>query len=244
MEKKSVWNSRMWSAVVLAGLMLSYPYLKAGPDWGRADTLYLITLPMATSMFGSFACVFPAFPYAFSFAEEYNSSFYRFALIRSGRKKYIWRKLFSVGISGGIMMVITFGFIFGIAVIAGVPTTEKNVSEFYLNTVWYPYIAVWGGKFVLLLKIILAFLFGVAWSSICLTFTIGFLNRYVAFIGTFVLYQFLWQALSGSIYNPVYLLRGDMTYTKVWQPFLIQIVVICVCGSVNWWGISRRIKNV
>ena len=140
-------------------------------------------------------------------------------------------------------MILSYGFIFLIAFLIGVPTTTENISEYYLNSLWYPIAAIWGGGLVLLLKLTLAFLFGLVWSNICLFLSVLFLNRYVAFIGTFIIYQFLWQALSANIWNPVYLLRGDWGYTSYWQPVLIQTFIFFIVCVLNWIGLKGRLKH-
>ncbi len=246
MEKKSVFNARMLLSITLAIIILGHTYIKYSISLSvDNDVLYLITLPMSFSMFGSFAAIFPALPYSLNFTEEYNTSFFRFLLIRNGRKKYVWKTIFNVSISGAFMMAAAFSFIFLIAVIFGVPTTYDNLSEYYKSGVWYPIAAVWGGKLVLLLKIILAFLFGMVWSSVCLFLSVLTLNRYVAFIGTFILYQFLWQAMASTKWNPVYLLRADMGgYASYGEPVFMQIFLLFLLCTANYFGIMRRIKNV
>lgn len=246
MEKKALCSKRMLISVMLAVIILGHTYVKYDKSLlEHNDVLYLITLPMSTSMFGTFAAIFPALPYSLSFTEEYNTSFFRFIVVRSGRKKYIQKKICNISMSGAFMMTLAFGIIFGVAVIFGEPTTESNLSDFYKTGIWYPIASVWGGKMVLLLKIILAFLFGMVWSNVCLFLSILTLNRYVAFIGTFILYQFLWQALASTKWNPVYLLRADIgVYVSFWEPVFMQICLLFLLISANCIGIMRRIKNV
>ncbi len=243
MEKNCIINKRMVLSLLIAIGIMGHTYITSDIHWKESDVLHLLTFPMAMSMFNPFAAIFPAFPHAMSFTEDYNTSFFRFVLIRCTRGKYILRKIFSVGLSGGIMMILSYGFIFLIAFLIGVPTTTENISEFYLNTLWYPIAAIWGGGLVLLLKLTLAFLFGLVWSNICLFLSVLFLNRYVAFIGTFIMYQFLWQALSANIWNPVYLLRGDWGYASYWQPVLIQTFIFSIVCVLNWIGLKGRLKN-
>lgn len=243
MEREAILNKKMLISVVLAVIIMEYTFYKYDINAGGTDVLYLITLPMALSMFGPYAGLFPTLPYALSFVEEYNSFYYCFILIRSSRKKYALKKVLNVGMSGGVMMIVAFMIIFVSALLMGTPTITNCISEFYEGTIWYPIAAVWGGKLVLLLKLMLAFLFGLVWSNVCLLFTIVSLNRYVAFISTFILYQFLWQNLSGTKLNPVYLLRADIVgYASFWEPFFIQLIIFTVLCALNWIGIMRRIE--
>lgn len=242
MERTSIFNRRMLLAVCLAVILMGHTYLRE-PNLTGQDVLGLVLLPMSTAMFGPFACIFPALPYSMSFAEEYNTSFSRFVLIRSNRKKYAFKKTLSVGISGGIMMAAALGIIFGIAVIFGKPSDGNCETFSYDGTIWYPYLAIWGGKFVLLLKLFLGVLFGMIWSQACLLFSVISLNRYVAFIGTFIIYQFLWQALASSKWNPIYLLWGNVGgYTDIWEPYAFQSLMIIVLFLINQMAIRRRLE--
>lgn len=243
MEKNCIINKRMFLSVFISVVIMGHTYLTAGMRWKEADVLQLLTFPMAMSMFNPFAAIFPALPHGMSFAEDYNTAFFRFVLSRCSRRIYAFRKILSVGLSGGTMMVLAYGIIFFIAFLFGIPTTSENISEFYLYTLWYPIAPIWGGGLVLLLKLGLAFLFGFLWSNVCLFLSILFLNRYVAFIGTFILYQFLWQALSANIWNPVYLLRGDWGYSSYWQPVLIQLITLSAICTMNWLGLKGRLEN-
>ena len=244
MDRDAFCNRRMLLSVGLAVILLGHTYLR-NPDIAGIDVLYIISLPMATAMFGAYACVFPALPYATRFVEEYNSSFSRFILIRSSRIRYAVCKSVSIAFSGGLMMAEAFTIIFGIAVLIGKPSTGYDPSVPYGGTIWYVLIPVWGGKCVLLLKILLAFIFGMVWSSVCLLLSVFFLNRYVAFIGTFILYQFLWQFLSSSKWNPVYLLRADIQgYSAVWEPFAIQLLIFLTLLLCNTLVIVRRLRDV
>lgn len=245
MEYGAICSRRMLLSIAAAAAMLGHPYIKYSMELSRgSDVLYLITLPMATSMFGTFAAVFPALPYSLSFAEDYNTSYFRFLLIRKGRKRYVLQKIFSVAASGAVMMTAAFGIIFLIAVLYGEPTTRENVSEFYKSGIWYSMAPVWGGKLVLLLKLILAAMFGAVWSSFCLLLSALTLNRYVAFIGTFILYQFLWQAMSSSVWNPIYLLRADIgQYGSFWEPAGMQALIFAALAAFSYVVMSRRVAN-
>ena len=244
MDKDAFCSRRMALSVCLAVILLGHTYIR-DPDIAGMDVLYIISLPMATAMFGAYACVFPALPYATRFIEEYNSSFSRFILIRGSRIRYAVRRSVNTAFSGGLMMAEAFGIIFIIAVLMGKPSTGHDPYVPYAGTIWQMYVPVWGGKLVLLLKTLLAFLFGTVWSSVCLLLSLFSLNRYVAFIGTFILYQFLWQFLSSSKWNPVYLLRADIQgYSAVWEPFAIQLLIFLTLLLCNTLVIVRRLRDV
>lgn len=176
--------------------------------------------------------------------EEYNTGYIRFVLLRKSRRKYLIQKVFLTAVSGGIMMLAAFGAVFAVALWIGTPT-EADTSGFYSISPWYSLLPIWGGKLVLLLKLGLAFLFGCTWSLLCLLISAIFCNRYVAFLGTFLIYQSLWQLLPGSILNPVYLLRGDYGgYTSFWVPALLQTAAMLFLAVLFLILGERKIQNV
>lgn len=111
MEKNCIINKRMVLSLLIAIGIMGHTYITSDIHWKESDVLHLLTFPMAMSMFNPFAAIFPAFPHAMSFTEDYNTSFFRFVLIRCTRGKYILRKIFSVGLSGGIMMILSLSLI-------------------------------------------------------------------------------------------------------------------------------------
>jgi ABC-type transport system involved in multi-copper enzyme maturation permease subunit len=244
--KRALWNPSMALGILLVVAILGRTYIEFWPGIGKADALYIITFPMALSGFTPFAAVFPMLPYSLSFVEEYNSGYLRLAMVRQSRISYLWKKMISVLLSGGVLMVVSFGIIFGIAIALSSPLDMENFCGMYENGIWERIAPVADGKLVLLLKLGLAFLFGAVWSSVCLLISAWIPNRYVAFVGTFVLYQFLWYAIPGSGWNPVYLLRADNTvlYTELWMPFVMQSVCLLAVLGVSGMLLWRRLKDV
>ena len=232
--KRAVCSWRMVLAVFLVLLILMNPFYMdvtfRNNMWSYMagyDILDLITDPMALSGFTPFACIFPMIPCGTRFAEEYNSNYIRFTLPRSGRIRYISSKILTSLIAGGCVTASAFAILFIFLSIGGEPVTEETeISEFYLWTIWLPYARIWGGKLVLILKIILAFLHGAVWSLMALLV---------------VIYQVSWNILSGSIFNPVYLLRGDMgVYSALYVPYLIQMLVILLLVVLNGVFLWRK----
>ncbi len=242
--KHAVLSRYMLTAVVLAAAILCYAYIQNQAGWKTADVLSLIALPMALSGFTPFASIFPCLPYSLRFVEEYNTGYIRFVLLRKSRRQYLIQKALITAGTGGLMMLAAFAAVFAVALWIGL-STETDSSGFYLVSPWYNLLPVWGGKMVLLLKLGLAFLFGCTWSLVCLLISVVFCNRYVAFLGTFLIYQSLWQLLPGSIFNPVYLLRGDYGgYVSFWVPALLQTAAILLLVVLFLVLGERKIQNV
>lgn len=242
--KRAICNRYMAAAVLAAAAIMCQAYWDNGLTWNSgADVLSNITLPMALSGFSPFAAIFPALPYALRFCDEYNSGYFRFALTREKKQRYIIKKTAATALSGGIMMAAAFGIVFLTGWMISVPTVD-DASGFYKMTIWYPIITVMGGKLVLLLKLGLAFLFGTVWSSVCLMISTIISNRYISYIGTFVLYQVFWLLLQKSTWNPVFLLRGDNgMYVDSLNPGVIQIIVLFFVQVVTIIFMKRKIKD-
>lgn len=247
--KRAVCSWRMVLAVFLVLLILMNPFYMdvtfRNNMWSYMagyDILDLITDPMALSGFTPFACIFPMIPCGTRFAEEYNSNYIRFTLPRAGRIRYISSKILTSLIAGGCVTASAFAILFIFLSIGGEPVTEETeISEFYLWTIWLPYARIWGGKLVLILKVILAFLHGAVWSLMALLVSAVYTNRYAALVIPFVIYQVSWNILSGSIFNPVYLLRGDMgVYSALYVPYLIQMLVILLLVVLNGVFLWRK----
>lgn len=242
--KRAVANRYMALAIVVTACILCQAYMQNQVGWKTQDVLSLITLPMALSGFTPFAGIFPCLPYSLRFADEFNSGYIRFLLTRESRNDYIWKKVLVTALAGGMMMLAAFTVVFITALLLGKPTVS-DTSGFYSISPWYPFLAIWGGKFVLLLKLVLAFLFGCIWSVMCLLVSAVFMNRYVAFVGTFIIYQGLWQLLPGSLINPVYLLRGDYGgYSSFWIPVMIQLGTFGILFFTAAALMERKLKNV
>lgn len=245
--KRAIWNRNKLISLVISLYLLLRTYWSYAGGFERTnvfDVLYLITLPLGLSGFIPFACLFPVLPFGMSFAAEYESGYFRYLMIRDKRNGYIWNKIWRVAVSGGCMMTLAMGAVYLYAVIFGIPTMADNLTDVYLSTVWASVATVWGGKLVLLLKLILAFLFGMLWGNICLLFTVIYPNRYIAFVGTLILFQGLWNLLDSLCWNPIYLLAGDFPYGALWIPYSIALLYVAVVVMLNRILMGRRLSDV
>lgn len=244
--KRSIFNRSMFLVILVMVSILGSALLQYGWGWKQQDILTLIAAPMAISGFTPFAGMFPALPGGLQFVRDYNSGYIVFLLIRDSKWNYIKKRIVCTVLSGGTAVSSSFLILFLAAVILGVPVTESAVAylSFYEGTIWWPYVTLWGGVFVLCMKVVLAFLFGAVWSIVCLLFSVIAVNQYVAFTLTFVVYQIFWFVFSGKKYNPIYLLRGDSTiYTCLAEPFLIQGVVLGSLVLVTAILFKRRLDH-
>lgn len=232
----------MWM-IFAASAILCYAYIDNGITWKREDVLSLIVYPMAFSGFVPFACLFPMLPYGLRFCDEFNTGYVRMSLTRQGKERYILNKQVATAISGGVTMLGAFGIAFAVALLLGIPT-KGDPTNFYNGSIWEPYLTAGGGKLVLLMKLGLAFLFGAVWSSVCLLISTIVTNRYIAYVGSFVLYQLFW-VLMDNPFNPVSLLRGDSRRFKaITDPWIIQLSVLILIFVANSITMRRKLENV
>lgn len=242
--KRGVFNRYMLLSVTMVVLVMCQSYIDNQVGWKKVDVLALITYPLALSGFVPFAGVFPMLPYGLSFSEEYNAGFLRYALLRQRKRDYILKKITAVAWSGGVMMWTAFMIVFLVGWIIGVPSVQDTTGAYSRSVLWNPLISLWGGWAVMLLKAMLAFLFGCSWSMMCLLISVIFTNKYISFMGTFLVFQ-LWWSLGGN-WNPVGLLRGDdmfFSWTS-WNPFLMQLMVLAVVSLMTGIFMERKVRHV
>ena len=245
--KQSLINVRMAVSIILVFIILIRTFFVhdlfvLGKEM---DVLTILTYPFAMSTFVPFACIFPILPYALSYLEEKNSGYYSHIVLRCGIGKYVGNKILFTGLSGGVSLAVPFAVLFIIADIIGQPTSEEYLPYMYMEKIWAPYIFIWGGKLVLIMRLVLIFLFGVLWSEIALCLSLIVCNRYVAFIVPFVIYQILWMLVPG-VMNPVGLFRADMDKVgsvTMLTPYLIQVIVITVMIAVNIILMRKRVSD-
>lgn len=205
------------------------------------DILTMYTIPFAISSFIIFAGIFPGVPYAFSYLEERNSGYLKYIQIRINAEKYVKWKIFFSGLSGGVSIMIPGIMIFAVICLIGREVIPGENGHIFTQLMWEPYMYIWGGRFVLLLKAILLFLFGVMWAELALLFSNIFKNRYVAYVLPFLAYELMWLVFPVGIWNPVYLVRSDFgREVSVLIPYLVDIGYIAILCFMNMALMKRR----
>lgn len=248
--KKSIFNVRMLCSVLICSGVLCASLLTDGRyQWilsgnNSMDILSLYTIPFAFSSFVIFAGIFPGLPYAYTYLEERNSGYLKFILTRMNRRKYAAQKIFFTGLSGGLSMAVPGIIVFVLMDMMSPNTSPANYPSIFEDLIWAPWMYIWGGRFVLFLKGILLFLFGIMWSELALTAALLVKNKYVAFVLPFFIFEILWITAGSSIFNPVYLIRSDFeNNVPLYIPYLLDIVYIIVLVVVNIFLFRRRGNN-
>ncbi len=228
----------LYVSFIVGVLLINRPLLEAFFEpVDSASITQILSVPLALSSFSPFAAIFCALPFADSFCEDFNSGYIRSVVSRTGVKKYALTRCLSVALSGGLVMagIITVTIIH-CGILADSPDTPESIS-FMRNSIWMRsgIIFVMNGIPYLLLRVLFGFLFGCVWSLIGLLISTVLTNKYVTYIAPFILYQMLWFLLNETMWNPVYMLRGDsnfipsIAFVIVYQMVLILILIFSSC---------------
>lgn len=238
-------NWRIYVAICAGLLLILHPLVKIWEYRNGFSPMQLLSAPLGSSDFTPFAAIFCVLPFAESFCEDQNSGYIYCIVERIGLKKYARKRCMSVALSGGIVTAVIMAVTILLCVIgAGQPETEETVS-FMNNTIWakMDIILLAHGMLLYLLRVFIAFLFGMLWALIGLCISVLIANRYVTLIAPFVLYQAMWFLLNETAINPVYLFRGDSNFIPSFAFLVIyQLTCIFLCAVFSIYGIKRRIR--
>lgn len=208
------------------------------------STYYIMTNAFAASGFGPFAAVFPVLAYASRFCEEYQSGYYRMICARMSPGTFGIIRMTSVALSGGVIIAAPILMVCIMALRFGIPGIPHDSDEgLWQGTVMLTYIREYGDWYIVVGKVLLGFLFGCIWSLVGLAFAAWVLNRYVALIAPFVLYESLWLGLEKiPLLNPIRLLRGDDLNSYPLSIAMESLWLLAVCVIVLV-GLNRRCRN-
>ncbi len=239
MTKRAIFNKGMLFAVGVPILMF-YQELFFG--WGHFfDTiktsgvyengLTIMGDVFALSIYIVFAGMFPGIPYGFSLLEERNSSYLKFILQRMSAKRYICRKIVTVGISGAVSTLIPY---LALALPVWLVTAHSDVPPYENLTFalrWQLVAANSGEWAVYLLKGLLMVLFGILWAEVTLFLSLFVKNKYIAFVLPYILYELVWILFPVNNLNPVALIRSDASVDGLplgWSfaEFILLIVLV------------------
>ena len=212
---------------------------------GFSDSLtfvYLQQFPFGLSDYTPFAVIFCVLPFADSFCEDYNTSYAHNITVRTGSKRYSLNRFISNALVGGI----TQGLIVTVVLLvcfccADLPDTQESVS-FMQGTIWYDLnlLLRFHSILFILLRVLLAFLFGSLWASVGLCISAFSTNRYITLVAPFVIYQMLWRLIPDPRFSPLETLVGN-SVPSLLLLILNQIILILICGIITVKQIQKRI---
>lgn len=251
--KRSIFNTGMLISIFVQLIYFIYilsinSYI---PNCSDDDVLTSITSLFGMSGFIYFAPLFPGLPFAFSYIDEKNSGYIYYMIGRMGKKKYMIRKLLWTGLSGGTASSFPVFLVFFYLTLTLHASAGDAGSEYFpymfegMN--WEAYIGIWGGRFVLLLKLILIFLFGVFWSEVTLMLSLIISNKYIVLILPTAIYLTFWMiGIPEPLYNLqwIILYRGDYWSSfPVWFGHAVQTVNICIILILTYLLLRRCLKD-
>ncbi|MDE7274490.1 MAG: hypothetical protein K2N95_15795 [Lachnospiraceae bacterium] len=244
--KRSFRNIGFAAGVCGLGALLAYNYVTESLHSG--SPYYAIVNILAVSGFTAFLPVFPVLGYASDFCGEYESGYYRLILARMKPREFARVRIISVALSGGAIVAIPYLLVCLVAVYLeapgiadansfGLDASGVNVIRMDADIEMVVIGQTYGIGALVAVKVLLGFLFGVAWALVGLAFAVWMPNKYVSLIAPFVLYQSLY-ILAPKILSPALLVRGDD------EGHLLSVVMECVwiigAAAVAMAGFRRR----
>jgi hypothetical protein len=133
-------------------------------------------------------------PYVISFCDEYNSRYSHLIVSRIGVRRYVLSRLLSASISGGVAVALPVAILALVCCVYGVPTIDPAATPLS-DTFWRGMLGIWEGRFVVLMEVPVAFLFGMVWMTVGLAVSSFIPNRYASLSIPFLLYFALFLIL-------------------------------------------------
>lgn len=221
------------------GALLTYNYVTE--SYCSGDPYYAIVNILAVSGFTVFLPVFPVLGYASEFCGEYESGYYRLILARMRPWQFARVRMFSVGLSGGVIVALPYLLV--CLAILYLETPERTGIDFLRVEADVEMVVIGhacGVGVMVAVKVLLGFLFGATWALVGLAFAVWMPNKYVSLIAPFVLYQASYLLLP-DLLKPAMLVRGDDV------GHLRSVVLGCVwliaAAAVAAMGFERRCQD-
>lgn len=251
MLRKDV-KSQLFSTGMLISLLLGlvlliepqYQYFFYFARWdNKSDYLNFFFSSLALGGYLIFTPIITVMPGAFRFCDEYNSGYLRFMLVRSkSRRKYMFARLFSNAVSGGVANALPLAVFALIMLIFCAPYTPNGHSQTpFDGTILEPLETFAGGLGIVGVIILLAFLFGIVWGVVGTALSAAVPNRYVALCGPFVLFfliHLVANALGAERFSPTNTILPDILPSFGFL-FLYQTVLL-VLGCAAFIFFARR----
>lgn len=216
-----------------------------------SDILYLFE---NTTTIGIVHLLLPALvvlPYAATCAEEINSNYYRYTVIRSNVPKYIISRILASIIAAILVCLMAEIIFIMVIMIFKAGYIGKGIYSDSLNGTFYE-VFYENGKYIipLICKMYAFSINGIIWSLFALVLSCFTGNKYVVVAGPFLAqtaFSFFAELFGVPLLNPgLLLIKGPihgLPYGGLIHVTLYQICGIAILGSIVWIIMSRRIKN-
>lgn len=249
LELKRYIISPLFSISVAAALcLIVYPcwgFLK-DISLGRTSNLYYISLVHSYGTFDIFAPAIAAIPCGAAFYNDYSTGYLKAILPRTSRVKYLFSKILICAVTGGLALALPNLMYDVFLWIAAKPHTPEN--GFLQGSVFESIEFQNDGLNVMLILLLLAFLFGAAWSLVGLAMSAFIPNKFAAIAAPFMIYFALSTLLSITdktfIFSPINMLFPDARLIpSLTFCFIYEISLIIFAALLFIIRSYRRLKN-
>lgn len=158
----------------------------AGLSYALTGTWFSILIPLLVSL-----------PKIFPFSDCIQSGFWRFNIIRSGRKKFSISCWLSIILNGALSVAAGYFLYSLIIILTFMQSSDKSI---YANNPLCSLLgleSIWG---VLFFKLLIVFIFSAMTASICITLYVITENKYKS-IGMPIIIYYILSSLSESIFR-------------------------------------------
>lgn len=193
---------------------------------GTSSEIFLYIIPMAVNL-----------PFGSALWDDMESRYYLFMVPRCGRKKYVFSKLFTSGITGVLVMLgaVLIFYVFNFLLFFPTSSELEHFTEYYKEYlgIFFQYLGagMFGGMF---------------WSVTGTVCAVVFRNRYMAYAVPFIVYYLL-NAFQERYYTKFYFLSPREWMSPVQTDFkygsLILLGITAVIGTLFYVHMGRRMKN-
>lgn len=174
------------------------------------------------------------------FCNDAEAGFYRLRLMKSGRREYKYGLFFGSTIGGGLALML--GVILFAALCSMIYRPYLHASEMAAMDAWLPVLnSLTGNWNYMVVNAFLAFVFGMVWSGVGLTFSILSPNRYVSYLAPFII------CFCAVLILPIGLHPLEMLVQMNWESFtfpkLFAYQTILYLGTLTLfsYAFERRI---
>lgn len=201
--------------------------------WGNIIYLLFLTSPLA---------------YSASFANDWQNSYFRPIIIRSGLKKYAISKCVTVAVAGGLSTALGALIFIPFLLIRGAGQ-EFHYSEGGINTSAFRDILAAGKPLLFFLcYIYIIFLQAMFWASLGLLSSAYYPSKYVSYATPFVLGYVFHQVSTSNIriprwLNPVQMATGRMFDSPALTVLLWETAFFLILTAISSILFVRKLKR-
>ncbi len=245
-----VMRSKMFvvSTILTIFLLLQETPLPTSSEFSfECTNVYVFVISVTLGYICLLAPAICVLPYSTSFYEEYTHAHYYY-LCRVKKRDYILSKFFVTAVSGGLTLFIGFAIYSILVSVLFAPI--QDISMHYLSfegTLWEYSYNLLNGYFFLAMQCVIAFFFGMVWSSVALLLSVIFLNRFVTLALPSILYFYGFFFAQSTGLRYLDLANGIAPTLSTRNNFVILLIfealLLIICFILYYLISSRRLRN-